>query len=91
MKSSIQYTTPAQIDELIARLEDRQRHGNLSTAEERRTLAEVSSPRVNREQGGFFIFRLREQCCAKAKVATGHWNMYSSRLFVSQWLGIAMG
>lgn len=44
MKSSIQYTTPAQIDELIARLEDRQRHGNLSTAEERRTLAEVSSP-----------------------------------------------
>lgn len=44
MKSSIQYTTPAQIDELIARLEDRQRHGNLSTADERRTLAEVSSP-----------------------------------------------
>ena len=41
MKSSIQYTTPAQIDEMIARLEDRQRHGNLSTAEERRTLTEV--------------------------------------------------
>ena len=51
MKSSIQYTTPAQIDELVARLEDRQRHGNLSTAEERRTLAEVSSPARSSRSG----------------------------------------
>ena len=34
---------------MIARLEDRQRHGNLSTAEERRTLAEIEKAKGSRK------------------------------------------
>ena len=41
--------TVQQIDEMIARLEDRQRHGNLSTAEERRTLAEIEKAKGSRK------------------------------------------
>ncbi len=58
MKSSITYTTPQQIDELIGRLEDRQRHGNLSTAEERRTLAEIDKARASRKALGEYAARM---------------------------------
>ncbi|KAK9840813.1 hypothetical protein WJX81_006730 [Elliptochloris bilobata] len=60
MKSSIQYTTPAQIDELIVRLEDRQRHGNLSTAEERRTLAEIEKAKTSRKALGEYAARMEK-------------------------------
>lgn len=43
------HKTVQQIDEMIARLEDRQRHGNLSTAEERRTLAEIEKAKGSRK------------------------------------------
>lgn len=58
MKSSITYTTPQQIDELIARLEDRQRHGNLSAGEERRTLAEIEKARGSRKALGEYAARM---------------------------------